>query len=259
MATYTRYEMLAIGGREWQKGDKHRIYLPDGRAASYLDLSHKSNYGAGRVIDSIGPVYWNAADGEIYTAQGGDRFEEWMREAILDGIDTEINQLDRDAVNNPPGSDCNPLNLPIFNAQHFNPHPWRRHVDDEAAERDELAAAMSKHGWQGAPVVAIQQLAEVLCGNRKFLAARQAELSPIPAVDIFELLDAAGVSYTAYQEKHLAVLKERFRRSAYEFMHVIVAICMELPAEIRDAYGVDLDAIASMFGRGVADDVHSKQ
>ncbi|MFD8577175.1 helix-turn-helix domain-containing protein [Streptomyces virginiae] len=99
---------IALGGRRWQKNDMDRVYIngwlcfADGIDIDYygtgnvagfsIDGDSVANGRAGRVINAIDKVYFDAADGRLYFKhEGADHIE--MR--YLDGGRGYINLIGR--------------------------------------------------------------------------------------------------------------------------------------------------------------------
>jgi hypothetical protein len=118
----------------------------------------------------------------------------------------------------------NPLGLDLHDGTHYAP----RHDVYDPAKRDQIAADMTANGWQGAPVVADTETAQAITGSHRVSAARLAE-AEIPAVDIFDLADAAGIDLYDLIDTY-GTLEGALPR-----------FCADLPADVRDAYGLDID------------------
>lgn len=90
--TYTAAQITAIGGRDWQRDDKHRVYLNDPSAMIGLEIDtygtgnissatlngeRISNAAAGRLRGAIDKVYLDVASGTIFVSWGhtADRYD----------------------------------------------------------------------------------------------------------------------------------------------------------------------------------------
>jgi ParB-like chromosome segregation protein Spo0J len=118
----------------------------------------------------------------------------------------------------------NPLDLDLHDATSYTP----RHEVRDQAHRDQIAASMTEHGWTGAPIVADTECWQAITGSHRLNAARMAEID-IPAVDIFDLADAAGVDLYDLIGTY-GTLEDALPR-----------FCAEVPSHVRDAYGLDID------------------
>lgn len=122
-------------------------------------------------------------------------------------------------------SDANPLDLTVIDdVTGYAP----AHDVDDPGKVEKLAAAMEEHGWQGAPIVVLRDYAQAITGVHRLAAAEQAGIA-VPGVDIEELLDACGID-----------LWERRDDIDAELDEVIRVLIDELPAEVRETYGLDL-------------------
>lgn len=122
-------------------------------------------------------------------------------------------------------SDTNPLGLDLIDdVTGFAP----AHDVDDPDKVEKLAADMKAHGWQGAPLVVHRDYAQAVTGVHRLAAAEQAGIA-VPGVDIEELLDVYGIDLWARCEDLDGELWEALR----------VAVG-DLPAEVRDTYGLDL-------------------
>ncbi|MEO3856264.1 ParB/RepB/Spo0J family partition protein [Acrocarpospora sp. B8E8] len=119
---------------------------------------------------------------------------------------------------------ANPLDLQIHNGHGFAP----RHEVYDPAKRDQLAADMTANGWQGPPVVADVDTAQAITGSHRIPAARLADIA-IPVVDIADLAEACGIDLWEFVADH-GTLED-----------ALPAFCAALPADVRDAYGLDID------------------
>lgn len=120
---------------------------------------------------------------------------------------------------------ANPLELDIIeDVTGYAP----AHDVDDPRKVETLAADMQARGWKGAPIVVLRDYAQAVTGVHRLAAAERAGLA-VPGVDIEELLDACGID-----------LWERRDDTDAELADVIRVLIAELPAEIRDTYGLDL-------------------
>lgn len=119
----------------------------------------------------------------------------------------------------------NPLSLPVTWEQPGDLLP--RHGVGRPADAEAIAASMTECGWQGAPlVIDDRSLAEggyLITGHHRHAAAIAARLTAVPCVLVTDLYDAAapGTDLDAYDD------------TEWE------AAFSELPAGIRDTYGID--------------------
>jgi hypothetical protein len=118
----------------------------------------------------------------------------------------------------------NPLGLDIHDGDQYAP----RHDVYDPAKRDQIAEHMSLHGWQGAPVVADTATAQAITGSHRVAAAGIADIE-IPVVDVFDLADATGIDLYDLIDTY-GGLEDALPR-----------FCAEVPAAIREAYGLDID------------------
>lgn len=122
-------------------------------------------------------------------------------------------------------SDANPLDLDlIHDVTGFAP----AHDVDDPDKVEKLAADMGANGWQGAPLVVLRDYAQAVTGVHRLAAAEQAGIA-VPAVDIEELLDVYGIDLWA-----------RCEELNGELWDALMVLVSELPADICDAYGLDL-------------------
>ncbi|TDC02646.1 hypothetical protein E1091_00145 [Micromonospora fluostatini] len=104
MTIYTAEQVIEIGGREWEKKGKYRVYLNDdiwpdliglkveryntgNICAAWLDGDRISNSRANDILLAIAKVYWDSADGQIHiwTRSAGRYIDEvpgWIRAGI---------------------------------------------------------------------------------------------------------------------------------------------------------------------------------
>lgn len=104
-----------------------------------------------------------------------------------------------------------------------------RHGIDRPDDRDAIAASMAAHGWQGEPVVIDDRAFDgsggyLITGNHRQAAALAAGLESVPCITLADLCDAAGIDLDAYCD------------GSYDSDWT--PVLAELPAEIRDAYGI---------------------
>jgi len=113
MTTYTAEQIIAIGGREWNKGGKHRVYLNDDVWTRLIGLEIEtyksgnissatlggeriSNAEARRYLDAISGVYWENGKIVIWanrTAHHADKVPAMIRAAIARAV-AELDQDD---------------------------------------------------------------------------------------------------------------------------------------------------------------------
>lgn len=99
MSTYTAEQIIRIGGKEWRKGDRHRVYINRhvlqrllGMEVRYyhtgnirhaeLRGQHISNSEARRILGS--EIFWEDGELHILTAS------HWHRQDIIDAINAAI-------------------------------------------------------------------------------------------------------------------------------------------------------------------------
>jgi excisionase family DNA binding protein len=102
---YSIETMTAIGGSEWIRGDKHRVYIngwtnliglevnhyKSGNIASaFLNGEEISNSEAYRLLGTVNKVYFDAADGKVYISWGHSAARTMDREDIAAAIFTGI-------------------------------------------------------------------------------------------------------------------------------------------------------------------------
>lgn len=119
----------------------------------------------------------------------------------------------------------NPLGLNLIDDV-ANYAPAHDITDEDKVEA--LTDAMRKHGWQGAPIVVLNDYARAFTGVHRLAAAEGAEI-PAPGVDLEELLEACGID-----------LWERSAEMDADIEDVVRVLVTELPAEIRETYGLDI-------------------
>lgn len=93
-----------------------------------------------------------------------------------------------------------------------------------------LAADMTEHGWRGAPLVVRRDHALLVTGVHRHAAAQHAGIA-VPGVDLEDLLNACDLDLWE-REKELGGL-------GWE-QTLIELIAREIPAEVVEAYGLDL-------------------
>lgn len=109
--------------------------------------------------------------------------------------------------------------------------PWNDVEDD-----DKLAAlieSMAEHGWTGAPIIVINDGdgdPRAITGSHRIYAARETGID-VPAVDVEDLLAAAGIG--------LAELAEEYGNLGGDHYEAIVRLDYHLPADVVDYYGID--------------------
>lgn len=99
MSTYTAEQIIRIGGKEWRKGDRHRVYINRHVLQRLLGLEiqyyhtgnirhaelrgqHISNSEARRILGS--EIFWEDGELHILTAS------HWHRQDIIDAINAAI-------------------------------------------------------------------------------------------------------------------------------------------------------------------------
>lgn len=99
MSTYTAEQIIRIGGKEWRKGGRHRVYINRhvlqrllGMEVRYYDTGnirhaelrgqHISNSEARRILNS--EIFWE--DGELHILSASH----WHRQDIIDAINAAI-------------------------------------------------------------------------------------------------------------------------------------------------------------------------
>jgi hypothetical protein len=118
----------------------------------------------------------------------------------------------------------NPLGLDLHDGTHYAP----RHEVYDPAKRDQLAADMTATGWQGAPIVADAETAQAITGSHRVSAANLAEIE-IPAVDLADLTQACGIDLWEFVADYA------------DLEDALPHLCAALPADVREAYGLDID------------------
>lgn len=120
---------------------------------------------------------------------------------------------------------ANPLALSLIEdvTGYAAPHD----VTDEG-KVEALVTAMRQHGWQGAPIVVLPDYARALTGAHRLPAAEQAGII-VPGVDAEALFAECGID-----------LWERAEETDADLDDVLIAVIAELPAEVRNTYGLDL-------------------
>lgn len=93
--------MTAIGGKEWIRGDKHRVYLNNWAALAGLETSHYntgnissasyqgeriSNSQAYKLLESIDKVWFDTATGKLHCRYGWGSARVASREELWDAI-----------------------------------------------------------------------------------------------------------------------------------------------------------------------------
>jgi len=99
MSTYTAEQIIRIGGKEWRKGDRHRVYINRHVLQRLLSMEvryyntgnirhaelrgqHISNSEARRILAS--EIFWE--DGELHIRSASH----WHRQDIIDAINAAI-------------------------------------------------------------------------------------------------------------------------------------------------------------------------
>jgi hypothetical protein len=93
--------LTAIGGNEWIRGDKHRVYLNDWAAFAGIETTSYntgnissvtyqgesvSNSQGGKLLGSIDKVWFDAADGKLYCRFGWSESRVATREQVWDVV-----------------------------------------------------------------------------------------------------------------------------------------------------------------------------
>lgn len=107
-----------------------------------------------------------------------------------------------------------------------------RHEVNDWAKVEALAESMERDGWQGAPLVRWDNY--LITGTHRYYAAsRLLEWSDgkIPTITLEELYEEAGMDFAEMEE----ALADYVICANYDELLV-----NELPAEIREKYGIDL-------------------
>jgi hypothetical protein len=121
-------------------------------------------------------------------------------------------------------SDINPFSLAVIDdVSGFAP----AHEITDPAKAEALAADMEARGWQGAPVVVHRDYAQAITGVHRLAAAEQVGIA-VPGVDVEELLEACDLDLWETCDELSGNLEDALR--------VLIG---KLPAEVRDAYGLD--------------------
>lgn len=114
----------------------------------------------------------------------------------------------------------NPLGLDVAEEDPAELIPM--HDADRADDLAAITASMRENGWQGAPLVTLGGIT-LLTGCHRTQAAIAAGIA-VPCVDIAAMFAAAGIDLD----------EEALRDAERE------AVLYDLPAAVRDAYGIDL-------------------
>ena len=128
----------------------------------------------------------------------------------------------------------NPLGLTV----EWRSSPTPMHEVTDRGHVLELAGAMERDGWNGAPIVADYELRcagqdKAYTGVHRLAAWPEAGHDEVPCVWIEDIAEAAGIDWPALMDEHDG--------DGYE---AATDLCYQLPAEIREAYGLDVDGIA---------------
>lgn len=102
-----------------------------------------------------------------------------------------------------------------------------------------LTEAMDRDGWVGAPIVADRELNA--CGqDRAYTGSHRIEAwswtdagdegAPIPCVFIKDIAERYGIDWDALMDAHDG-----------DSWQAAAELCYALPADVRDAYGLDVD------------------
>ncbi|MER7126730.1 ParB/RepB/Spo0J family partition protein [Micrococcus luteus] len=116
------------------------------------------------------------------------------------------------------------LDLDLHDGTQYAP----RHEVRDVGHMEQIAASMTTHGWQGAPIVADTATAQAITGSHRIAAARLAEVD-VPAVDVFDLAAACGIDLYGLIDTY-GTLED-----------ALPAFCAETPTDVREAYGLDID------------------
>lgn len=119
----------------------------------------------------------------------------------------------------------NPLGLDLHDGTGYAP----RHDVYDPAKRDQIAADMTLQGWRGAPIVADVETAQAITGSHRVSAARLSGTA-IPVVDLADLTEACGINLWDYVADY-----------GDDLENALPHLCAELPADVREAYGLDID------------------
>lgn len=95
-----------------------------------------------------------------------------------------------------------------------------------------LAAAIERDGWQGSPLVVVDDI-NLITGCHRYAAVRSLgwEDAEIPTVELAEVFDGAGLDLeTVMADEGCESIDDA------AFVYVVNA----LPAEVRESYGIDL-------------------
>lgn len=132
MTTYTAEQIIRIGGKEWEKNGKHRVYLnvevwtkligletnhynTGNIAGATLDGEPLSNSRARDILACISSVYLDVTNGEIciYSYKGQRYSNEvpgWIRDGIAEQVAaTEPEQADDDNASSPAATTVSAL------------------------------------------------------------------------------------------------------------------------------------------------------
>ncbi|MGW4425795.1 hypothetical protein [Streptosporangium sp. NPDC004631] len=118
----------------------------------------------------------------------------------------------------------NPLGLDLHDGTGYAP----RHEVRNTLHMETIAADMTRDGWTGAPIVGRVDWAQAITGSHRIPAAALAGVD-VPVVDIFDLADATGIDLDDLIATY-GGLEE-----------ALPAFCAEVPADIAEAYGLDID------------------
>jgi hypothetical protein len=121
-------------------------------------------------------------------------------------------------------SDHNPLGLDVIDdVTGYAP----RHEVTDPSKAEALAEDMRARGWHGAPVVVMRDYATALTGTHRLAAAEVAGIA-VPGVDAEDLLAACGIDLWE-------------RREEFDLLdEALETLLTEIPADVRDTYGIDL-------------------
>lgn len=105
------------------------------------------------------------------------------------------------------------------------------HAVTDQSKLAELAASMQEHGWQGAPLVLLDE-DQLITGTHRYTAWTRVLDRPaneIPTIGLDEIFARHGLDLAALCAEYV----ENFQDVAY--------LLQMLPNATREAYGLDLD------------------
>jgi hypothetical protein len=126
----------------------------------------------------------------------------------------------------------NPLNLPVEWRDQVTPP----HEAGDMGKSDALMDSMAERGWDGPPIVADRELRDAgqdraYTGSHRIAAWFDAhdDYTPLPCVYIEDLCEALGIDWGALMED-----------AGGDSWEAATALCYRLPADVREAYGLDV-------------------